>query len=156
MLDGLLAAAEGTAVAEWARFSRWGYAGLSAAHVLGIALLVGAIVPLDLRRLGAFGAVPHAALSRVLTPFAAAGLALALATGGLLFIPRASEYAALAVVQVKLALVAAGGVHALAVHARHGWLAARAPPARLAAHAAASLVLWPVVLVLGRLIAFVG
>lgn len=154
-MEALLVAGEGTALAAFVRASRWGYAGLSAAHVLGIALLVGAIVPLDLRRLGAFPSVPHAALSRVLTPFAAAGLALAVVTGGLLLLPRATDYAALAVVQVKLALVAAGGLHALAVHARHGWLVAQASPRRLALHAALSLALWPVVLVLGRLIAFV-
>jgi hypothetical protein len=156
VLDGLLAAAEGTALAGWARVSRWGYAGLSAAHVLGIALLVGAMVPLNLRRLGAFRSVPEAQLARVLTPAAATGLALAAATGAVLFLPRASEYAALPVVRIKLALVAVGTVHAAALHWRYGWLTERAPRGRLAAHAAAALCLWLAVLVLGRLIAFVG
>lgn len=156
MIEGLLATAEASALADWVRTSRWGYAAVSGAHVLGIALLVGAIVPLDLRRLGAFRAVPHEALARVLTPFAAAGLALAVATGALLLLPRATEYLALSVVQMKLALVAGGGLHALFVHARHGWLALRISPARLALHAAVSLALWPAVLALGRLIAFVG
>jgi hypothetical protein len=156
VIEGLLAAAEGTRLADWVRTSRWGYAGISAAHILGIALLVGAVVPIGLRRLGAFANSPQSAVAQVLTPCAAAGLALAVVTGILLFLPRASEYAALTVVQVKLALVAVGALHAIAVHALFGWLASRATPRRRAGHAAASIMLWLAVLALGRLIAFVG
>lgn len=152
-MDGLLAALEASDPATWLSTARWGYAAVSALHVLGIALLVGAILPLDLRRLGAVRSVPEAALARVLVPTAATGLALATGSGALLFLPRASEYAALDVFAVKLALVGAGAVLALGVHAaevRGPW-----PARRRAAVAALSAVIWLAALALGRLVAFV-
>ncbi|MBJ3777912.1 DUF2214 domain-containing protein [Acuticoccus mangrovi] len=154
-MEGLLAALEGSGLATWARGARWGYAALSGAHVLGIALLVGAMVPLNLVRLG-LGRVPQEPIARVLVPAAGVGLALAAATGAVLFAVRASEYAALAVVQAKLILVALGTASALVLHAAYGWFMERAGARRRAIHAGVSLVLWLMVLALGRLIAFVG
>jgi len=45
-LDPFLDAIADTSVATALRYSRWGYASINAAHVLGIALLVGSIIPL--------------------------------------------------------------------------------------------------------------
>jgi hypothetical protein len=154
-MDAVPAALEGTAVAEALRFSRWGYAAVNAAHILCFALLVGAIVPLDLRLLGLWRAVPRAALAQVLVPVAAAGLLLAMATGLLLFSVRAREYAELGVFQVKLALVAVGTLAALALHVRHGVLLEDAGRTRLAWHAGLSMACWLGALACGRLIAFV-
>ncbi|RAH99765.1 hypothetical protein DLJ53_18555 [Acuticoccus sediminis] len=149
------AALQSSAVAEWARTARWGYAALNGAHILGIALLVGAMVPLNLVRMGAVRA-PAEAAGRLLVPFAGAGLLLAVGTGAVMFASRAGEYAALGVVQAKLTLVVAGAATALLLHARYGLYMQRAGRGRTAVHAAISLVLWVVVLALGRLIAFVG
>lgn len=150
----MLAGAEGWAVAEALRTSRWGYAAVNAAHIFGIALLVGASMPLHLRFLGAWPAVPRAALVRVLVPVAAAGLALAVAAGILLFSVRAREYAGIGVLQAKLALVVTGTLSALALHRAHGFLLETASRRRLAVHAAISLVCWTGALACGRLIAF--
>ena len=43
---------EATAPAQYLRTARWVYAGVSGAHVLGIALLVGYAASLNLRLLG--------------------------------------------------------------------------------------------------------
>ena len=51
-MEAFFAALETTAPAQYLRVSRWGYAAVSGAHILGIALLVGAILPLNLRLLG--------------------------------------------------------------------------------------------------------
>ncbi len=142
-------------MAEWARTARWGYAALNGTHILGIALLVGAIVPLNLVRMGLVRAEPDAA-ARLLVPFAGAGLVLAVVTGAVMFASRASEYAALGVFQIKIALVLMGVVVALVLHSRHGLYMQRAGRVRMAGHAAVSLTLWIAVLALGRLIAFVG
>lgn len=88
-LEYFLAALEASAPAEYFRGARWGYAALSAAHALGLALLVGAIVPLDLRLPGFWPDLEHPNIARVLVPVAAAGLALAVSTGSLLFSVRA-------------------------------------------------------------------
>jgi hypothetical protein len=153
-MEALLAAVEGTAVAELLRVSRWGYAAVNTAHVLGIALLVGSVVPLDLRLLGLWPGVPRASLVRVLAPVAGAGLALAVLAGLLLFSVRAREYAGVGFLQAKLALVIAGTGSALAAHRAHGLALEGASDARLRAHALVSLACWLGALLCGRLIAF--
>ena len=155
-MEAFLAALEATPVAQYLRGARWGYAGVNAAHILGIALLVGAILPLNLRLLGAWPGVPLAPLTRVLVPVAAAGLGLAVATGALLFSVRAREYADLGVVQLKLVLVALGAAAAVLLHALYGQRLEGASRARLAAHAAVSTTCWLGALLCGRLIAFIA
>lgn len=155
-MEALLATLEATAVAEALRFSRWGYAAVNTGHVAGIALLVGAILPLDLRLMGLWRGVPLAALARVLVPTAATGLTLAAATGALLFATRATEYAPLPILQAKALLIATGTAAALWLHARAGRRLETADPKRLRRHGALSLACWLGALVCGRLIAFVG
>ena len=155
-MEALLAGLEATAVARTLRASRWLYAGVNAAHIFGIALLVGAIVPLNLRLLGLWRDVPRDRLVRVLVPVAATGLALAVAAGALLFSVRAGEYAGNGFLLTKLALVALGTLAALSLHRAHGFLLASAPDSRLVAQALLSLLCWPLALLCGRLIAFAG
>ena len=155
-MEGLLAALEADTFARALRVSRWRYAGVNAAHILGIALLVGAVVPLNLRLLGVWRGVPRAMLVRVLVPVAAAGLGLAVFTGLLLFSVRARQYAGLDVFLIKLALVLLGTGAALAAHLQHGVLLETASASRLRLHAFVSLGCWTGALACGRLIAFAG
>lgn len=152
-MDAVAATVEGLALAEWLRYSRWGYATVNTVHVFGIALLVGAVVPLDLRLLGFWRSVELGPLYRVLSRAAATGLAVAIASGLLLFAVRATEYAALDLFLVKIALVGAGLALAAILH--FGADLPRLAPARQRVVGAISLLLWPAVLVCGRLIAFV-
>ncbi|NBB81921.1 MAG: hypothetical protein GVY28_00795, partial [Alphaproteobacteria bacterium] len=119
-METLAVALAATEIAQHLRVSRWGYAAVSTGHVLGIALLVGAVVPLDLRLIGLWRSVPVVAVSRLLVPVAAVGLVLAVATGLLLLSVRAPEYAALPVVRLKLALIVLAAGSALAAHAIGG------------------------------------
>lgn len=155
-MEALLDALQATEAARWLRASRWGYAAVNGTHVLGIALLVGTLVPLNLRLLGLWRGIDRAGLARVLVPIAMIGLSLAVVSGGLMFSIRAREYAGLDVVQVKLALVAIGVLSALAAHRAGGRWLERAGQRRLAAHAVVSLGCWLGALACGRLIAFVG
>ena len=155
-MEPLLAALEAAPPAAWLRGARWGYAAVNTAHILGLALLIGAIAALDLRRLGAYASVPMTGATRLLTPVAAVGLALAVLTGAALFASRASEYAANPVFVFKVALVAVGTAFALALHGPHRWHIDRLSPGARAVCAAFSLCLWFTVLALGRLIAFTG
>ena len=155
-MEALLAAFEGTALAQALRGSRWGYAALNAAHIFAIALLIGSVVPLNLRLLGVWRGISREAVVRVLAPVAASGLALALLTGPLLFSVRAQEYSGVGVLQLKLAFIAVGVLSTLALCWGHGFLLRDAPRARLVGHAILSLVCWPGALVCGRLIAFAG
>jgi hypothetical protein len=152
-------AALAAALADWPlseamRRSRWGYAAASTGHVLGLALLVGAILPLDLRLLGAWSSVDRAALARVLVPVAATGLALAVGCGVLLLLAAPADYLAAPLFLAKMALVGLGAGHAAALHLGHGL--ARAGPARLRIAGAVSLLCWTGALIAGRMLAFTG
>ena len=153
-MDALLAEIAGSEIATALRYSRWEYAAVNTAHVFGIALLVGAILPLDLRLLGLWRAIPHVALVRVLVPVAVVGLLLAVTAGALLFSVRAPEYAALTVFRVKLGLIATGVLSALAVHVAHGFSLESAGRARLAGAGAISITCWIGALIAGRMIAY--
>lgn len=155
-MEALLAGLAATDLATAVRGSRWLYAAVNGGHILGIALLVGGIAPLDLRLLGCWPSVDRTVLARVLTPMAAAGLTLAVLTGLLLFACRAPDYADLTVFQAKLGLITVGASAALLLHVRYGRALERAPAGRLRRAAALSLICWTGALGLGRLIAFVG
>lgn len=155
-MDDLLAWIAGTELAGFLRQSRWGYAAVNTAHVLAIALLVGAIVPLDLRLMGWWREVEHTGLARVLAASATIGLVTAVLSGTLLFSIRAPEYAGNPAFLSKLALVAMGTVSAVLHHVWHGVLLEGASNAQLRTAGLISLMCWIGALVSGRLIAFLG
>ena len=142
------------------RSARWTYAAVNASHITGIALLFGAIVPLDLRLIGCFRQISIRALARILVPVAVFGLLLAVAAGSLLFSIRAVQYAGTTLFQIKMALVACGIANALLLRKATAWETAQndtsaMPPLRLRTAGALSIVLWLSVIVCGRMIAFV-
>ena len=149
-METLAAAIEASEVASALRRSRWTYPGVNAAHVLGIAILVGSVVPLDLRLLGLWRDVPVALFLRILRPVAAAGALLAIATGLLLFSVQARDYAAMPLFFAKMALVATGLTHALA--ARNLVTAA---PSRRRRTGGLSLAIWLTTLTCGRFLGYV-
>ncbi|MGH6920860.1 MAG: hypothetical protein ACREJ0_24520, partial [Geminicoccaceae bacterium] len=137
----------------------WVYPLINAGHIVGLALLFGAIVPLDLRLLGFWRTVSLAALGRILLPVATAGLALAVPTGILLFSVRATEYAATPLLWIKFALIACAIANALLLRLTVAWsvyerseLAGTMPRLQLAG--ALSIGLWLAVIVAGRMIGY--
>jgi hypothetical protein len=142
------------------RTSRWVYPLVNTAHIAGLALLVGAIAPLDLRLLGAWRSVPLHLLAQVLQPVAAAGLALAVAAGLAMFAVSATKYAATPVFLVKLVLIAAALANAVLLRRHPDWILARVPglaaepSTRLKAAAGLSLGLWLAIILCGRFIAY--
>jgi len=155
-VEGLLVALSASELATALRTSRWLYASTNTAHVLGIALLVGAILPLDLRLVGLWRTVERESLVRVLVPLAAAGLALAVITGLLLFSVRALEYAAIPLFLVKLALIAIGAISAILLHLVYGFRLKTASRPCLSRAGALSMTCWLGALIAGRMVAFVG
>lgn len=161
MIEEWPAALEATPLATALRGSVWVYPLVNAAHILGVALLVGSIVPLDLRLLGVWRSVPLTPLWGVLTRTAGAGLILAVIFGALLFITRASEYTASNLFISKMAVVALGTANALALRVLPQTQVSEItstkgkPPARLLRLAGGiSLVTWLTALTLGRLIGY--
>ena len=110
------------------RYSTWAYPPVNACHILGIALLVGAVFSLDLRLLRAWRNAPLAPLWHVLTRVAATGLLIAAVCGVLLFATRATEYAQSPLFLTKLLVVAVGVFNAVSL--RFCGAARSAGPAR--------------------------
>ena len=161
MIESLLAGLESSSPAVMLRNSLWIYPAVNAGHILGIALLVGGVLPLDLRLLGLWPSVPLLSLYRVLGATVAVGAVLALVCGFLLFSTRATAYAGSAVFMGKMILVAAGLLNGLLIqltvspHHPPPWVAEKKIPPRVRLSALISLLIWPIALVLGRLIAYV-
>jgi hypothetical protein len=158
MMESLVALQEWAPIAAL-RSSRWTYASVNAAHIAGLALLFGAIAPLDLRLMGWWRSVPIRALARILVSVAAAGLALAISAGFLLFATRAEEYAGKTLFLVKMTLLACGIANALLLRRAAHWgveqaAAGAMPPPRLRIAGAISILLWLAVIVCGRMLAF--
>ena len=154
-MESLFAAMESTAIAEYLRMSRWTYALVNATHILGIALLVGSIIPFNLHILGLWRNFPRLILARVLLPVALTGLLLAVIAGGLLFSVRALEYSEIIFFQIKIVLIVIGTLSALLLHRAYGLSLEQATDTRLRVHALLSILCWLGALICGRLIAFV-
>jgi len=107
-LASLAAALEGSALGEWMRSSDRGYPVANLVHLLGLVLLVGPMLLLDLRQQFALPAV-----SATLTPWAIAGLLLLLPSGALMFSADAGPLVDNPLLQIKLLLVALGIANAL-------------------------------------------
>jgi len=129
---------------------------VNASHILGLALLIGAILPLDLRLLGLFRSVPVAALAPVLSRMAGIGLGLALVTGAWLFTVRPVEYARNAAFLWKLGLLALALANIALQHRSAAYTRALAGEITAAVRwrSAVSLTLWLAVLLAGRWIGF--
>ena len=143
--------------AAWLRRSTFAYPLVNAAHILGIGLILGAILPLDLRLMGAFRATPLEAIGPFLSRTAAAGVAVALVTGFLLFLVEPGEYLANPAFLAKLGLLALALANVAAVHRGPAWRRAvtgRGVAPALRASAAASMLLWLGALIAGRWIGF--
>ena len=160
MIGEWLVALEATAVAGALRGSVWAYPLVNAGHILGVALLVGAMLPLDLRLLGAWRSVPLAPLWRVLTRTAGAGLGLAMVCGILLFITRASEYVASGLFISKMVAVGIGTANVVALRMLVPEATApmrsalEKPPVRVQLASGISLAAWLTALILGRLVGY--
>lgn len=133
------------------------YIFINGAHILAIGLLLGAILPLDLRLLGLFRRFPLSVLGPFLSRAALTGVLLAMLTGGLLFSAKPLEYINNPAFLTKLGLLALGLLNALLLHAHPAWHEAlRSERATGLARACAgiSLLAWLSVLLAGRWIGF--
>lgn len=152
MLGDPLGALENLPLIVALRESTLAYPIVNALHIVGVALLFGAIVPLNLRLAGWRRETATVdGLARLLLPVAIFGFLLAACAGLLLFATDARAYAASPLFQAKMILIATALANAWALR-RVDWRQAQSR--RVALAAAASLLLWLSVIVLGRLIGY--
>jgi len=142
------------------RESVWAFPVALVNHLLGLVVLVGMRLPLDLRLMGwAFGGVPVSQLARRTAPFALAGGIVAVVSGMALYATDPARMAANPWFLFKIAALAAALVNAWFFHAVlarriREWDTATKLPVAVQASGWASVLLWTLLIVAGRLIAF--
>lgn len=124
-------------------------------HLMGLALIGGAVLVVDLRLLG-FGVQgePIAAVAHDAEPWLVRGLAVMVTTGILLFMCFATKYYYLTFFWVKMAALVTVTVFTWSVHRRVAMADAEVRPVWRKLVALVSLLLWTTVAVGGRYIGF--
>ena len=129
----------------------WAYPVLEAVHIIGIGLLLGNLVLLELRGVGRGAALPVEALARLSLGIAFAGFTLAAASGLLMFATQPAELLANRSFVLKMLLLVAAGCNAAWFHGR-GSLARLDGLARV--QMLLSTAIWVAVVFCGRWIAY--
>jgi hypothetical protein len=129
----------------------WAYPALEAVHIVGIALLLGNLVALELRVFGRAAALPVQPMARLSLSIALGGFTLAAASGSLMFATQPGELLANRAFVIKMGLLLVAGCNA-------GWFHARGSLRKLDALARVqmllSTVIWLAVVFCGRWIAY--
>lgn len=138
------------------RGEKWAFATGEALHFIGLSLLLGSMLIVDLRLLGFLKAIPYRTAFKFL-PIALFGFAINVVTGAMFIATEPRNYGTNPDFWVKMGLVALAGLNALwftlVEHRRVKHLADDAPtdvPTRVAAFL--SLAIWFGVILAGRLL----
>lgn len=154
---GFLTWLESTAYSQWILTGLTGWPLVLTMHALGLAIAVGTVYAMNLRLLGIFRAVPLSAV-RPLLSFAWVGIALNIFSGLSLFLTQANFYVTSGPFLVKISGVILGIVVLYytqkALNRDLADWEANGVSSYGRKLAIASLVLWTVAVVAGRLIAY--
>jgi hypothetical protein len=138
----------------------WSYGVINLVHILGIILLFGSILMLDLRLLGAWRQIPLAALSRPTTTMAQVGFILAVCSGIPMLTVKSTDYIGNPFLLIKFPAIALALLNVWLVHRSPAWQAHRKRDLlpderrRLAGGAALSLAFWLTAITSGRMIGY--
>ena len=154
-MGAIEASALGQAMRQWL----WLYPAVEAAHIAGIAILVGSIAVLDLRLLGLSRALPVRRLAAHVLPWSIGSFALIVPSGLAMFVAHAGDFIGNPVFALKVCLILAAGVNAAVFHAgvfrgAAQWDVDAMPPVAARIAAGLSLLLWLSVVACGRLLAY--
>ena len=130
----------------------WAYPMLEVVHLIGVALILGNLVLLELRVFGWAPTLPVEPLARLSLMLVGAGFGLAVVTGLLMFGTQPGELLANRVFTAKMALIMLAGCNAGWFHARRS-LQLQDTTARVSM--LLSMVIWILVITCGRWIAYV-
>jgi hypothetical protein len=159
-IAALLQSVESSSLSAWLRESLYAFPLIESLHVVGLTLVFGTIVVVDLRLLGLasvarpFTTIAHDALRLTWTAFGLTGV-----TGVLMFITNAVAYSRNVQFRLKMCLLVLAGLNVLLFRLTTGrrverWKLDTAAPRAGKVAAALSLVLWMAVIFLGRWVGF--
>jgi|SRR5690606_15270137 len=154
---GLLSWLESTAYSEWILYG-YGWQVMLTGHALGLAIVVGIVLVLDLRLLGLFRPIPLTSLHGLLG-LAWIGIATNIFTGVSIFMSQATMYITSVPFLIKITLIILGIVNVVYMRKTllrdaASWQSAGAVASPGIALAASSMALWTGAVVTGRLIAY--
>ena len=138
----------------------WTYGVPNLGHVLGLSVLFGSVLILDLRLLGVWRAMPLGQISRPTVPLAGIGFALAATSGICMLTVNGSEYYGNPFLLFKFTAIAVGLLNALVVASLPGWKAqherelSSKEQKQLAVTGGISLLCWVTALAAGRMIGY--
>jgi len=160
MIQTLIQSIEGTAINQWVLATSWLWPLMEILHFVGLTLLLGALLIVDLRLAGFLRQMNIGSTHRLL-PWAIGGFGLNLVTGVLFFMGDPSRYAVNIGFQVKMLLILLAGLNALWFYVKlrpvmAGWDPYGDTPGVAKVIAFLSLAIWFGVLLLGRLIPYIG
>lgn len=160
-ITALAEAIEGTAIGTAIAESRYAFPIIEGTHLIALSVSVGLIFLTDLRLMGLFlRQIPAADVLHGLRPYVLWGFALVFVSGGLLFWAEAAEVIASPAWVFKFAFIGLAGLNALyfelVLARRPGALSPERPTLPRAVRYAglASLTIWTLVIICGRLIAY--
>ena len=159
-IAGLLASLEASRLATGIRNSLYLFPLIESVHVIGLTMVFGTILIIDLRLLGlASTRRPFTAIASDVLTWTWLAFAVTATTGALMFITNAGTYYHNVYFRTKMALLVLSGINVLAFEltARrsvHRWDRNPAAPAAGRTIAAVSLVVWISVIFLGRWVGF--
>lgn len=136
----------------------WLWPASEALHFIGMWLLFGVVLLVNLRLLGMMRSVPYAAFHRLL-PWAALGFAINTATGMLFVTSTPDQYALNISFHWKIGLLMLAGINLLYATVFEGpWSvgSGQTAPLRVKAMAASSILSWIGVMYFGRMLPFIG
>jgi len=136
---------------EWIKSSAYAYPLLEVVHIVGIALLLGNLVLVEVRVFGLGRSLAPQALARLALPLALAGFGLAACSGLLMFASQPQELLGNRAFTLKMLIVLLAGTNAALFHLRGG-LSKLDGLAKL--QTALSMGLWITVIICGRWIAY--
>jgi hypothetical protein len=150
---------EHTPIANAIRTVRWLYPALETTHYIGLSLLVGGIMLIDLRVLGFARPLPLKSMIGLL-PFVWVGFIINALTGTGLFIYGATSFGVNHAFWLKMTFIVFAGLNALAFdlsvrRSKVNWVAADLPPPHVKTFATLSFVLWLCVVTTGRWMAYI-
>lgn len=159
-MEAFVQAVEGSPINEWVLSSAWLWPTLEILHFLGLSLLLGSLLIIDLRLAGFFRAIDLRATHKLL-PWTFLGFGLNLATGVLFVLGDPARYTANIGFWWKMALVLIAGLNAVWFYWKintpmKSWEPHGDTPALAKVIAFVSLGTWTGVLLLGRLIPYIG
>jgi Family of unknown function (DUF6644) len=158
--QSVLESIQGSALAEWMRYTNGAMPVIESTHVLSAVLLFGTVLVVDLRLLGlADASRAYARVGRETLRLTWLAFAVSVITGSLMFTTSPQTYFYNTAFQVKaLALLAAGlNMAVFQLFAGRGaaaWNEAARPPRAARVAGLLSMLLWATVVLLGRWIGF--